>query len=57
MLQAVQTEAGLGLVDCGVDEFNLVYTSIYSNQYGTSQFELISIYNYLRFNEVTNHEG
>ncbi len=28
MRQAMQTRAGLGVIDCGVDEFDLVYTRI-----------------------------
>ncbi len=28
MLQAVQTRAGLGVINCGIDEFDLVYTRI-----------------------------
>jgi hypothetical protein len=59
MRQAVQTGAGLGVINCGVDEFDLAYTpsliSVYVPVY-TGVCRCIPRLMYLRGDEVTNHE-
>ena len=57
MRQAVQTGAGLGVINCGVDKFDLAYTliSVYILIY-TGVYQYIPRLMYLRGDEVTNHE-
>ena len=57
MRQAVQTEAGLGVINCGVDKFDLAYTliSVYILIY-TGVYQYIPRLMNLRGDEVTNHE-